>query len=334
MSSTSQITYRGVENVVKSITSTLPALERLDVLIKITHSSLCGTDLAYIAYGIALGHEGVGIIQEVGSAVTQLKIGDRVGGGYHRGSCGHCKYCLNGQDIWCYERVIFGEGDYDNGTFSPYYIGRETYVHKIPEGIPSEFAAPLQCAGATVYGAMAGTVKPSQRVGIIGIGGLGHLAIQFASKLGASVVVFSHSANKEAEARSFGAEEFYPLDDISKMATPVDVLILTANRYPDWNKFLIKSVLARTGTVIPLSEPSGPMELPSLQMFFEGYNVRTNLVASRGVHGDMLEFAARHKIRPMIETFPLSEEGLGRAVEKLKAGSVRYRAVLVAEDGR
>jgi D-arabinose 1-dehydrogenase-like Zn-dependent alcohol dehydrogenase len=236
MSSTSQITYRGVENVVKSVPSDLPALGPLDVLIKITHSSLCGTDLAYIKYGIALGHEGIGIVQEVGNAVTQLKIGDRVGGGYHRGSCGHCKYCLSGQDIWCYERIIFGEGDYGNGTFSSYYIGRETYVHKIPEAIPSEFAAPLQCAGATVYGALVGIVKPSQRVGIIGIGGLGHLAIQFASKLGASVIVFSHSANKEAEARSFGAAEFYSLDDVSKIAAPVDLLVLTANRYPDWSK--------------------------------------------------------------------------------------------------
>ena len=225
--------------MVKSIQSNLPVLGPLDVLIKITHSSLCGTDLAYIAYGIALGHEGIGTVQEVGSAVTQLKIGDRVGGGYHRGSCGHCRYCLNGQDIWCYERVIFGEGDYDNGTFSPFYIGRETYIHKIPDSIPSEFAAPLQCAGATVYSALVGITKPAQRVGIIGIGGLGHLAIQFASKLGASVVVFSHSANKEAEARSFGAEEFYSLDDISKMETPVDVLILTANRYPDWRKSVL-----------------------------------------------------------------------------------------------
>lgn len=236
MSNTSQTTYRGVENSLKSVSSKVPALGPSDVLVKITHSSLCGTDLAYIPYGIALGHEGIGIIQEIGSSVTQLKIGDRVGGGYHRGSCGHCKYCLNGQDIWCYERVIFGEGDYDNGTFSPYYIGRETYVHKIPDGIPSEFAAPLQCAGATVYGAMAGIVKPSQRVGIIGIGGLGHLAIQFASKLGASVVVFSHSTTKEAEARSFGAEEFYSLDDASKMTAPVDVLVLTGNKYPDWSK--------------------------------------------------------------------------------------------------
>ena len=129
MSQTTQTTYRGVENAVKSVESTVPELGPFDVLIKITHSSLCGTDLGYLPFGIALGHEGVGIVEEIGSSVTQLKIGDRVGGGYHKSSCGHCKYCLNGQDIWCYERVVFGEGDYDNGTFSPHYIGRETFVH-------------------------------------------------------------------------------------------------------------------------------------------------------------------------------------------------------------
>ncbi|RDW61682.1 hypothetical protein BP5796_11574 [Coleophoma crateriformis] len=327
-----QTTYRGVEGSPKSAQSKVPELGPLDVLVKITHSSLCGTDLAYIPYGIALGHEGIGVIEKVGSAVTRLNIGDRVGGGYHRGSCGYCRYCLSGQDIWCYERVIFGEGDYDNGTFSEFYIGRETYVHKIPDEIPSEFAAPLQCAGATVYGAMIGVVKPSHKVGILGIGGLGHLAIQFASKLGASVVAFSHGTSKEAEARSFGAEEFYSFDDIAKMSVPVDVLVLTGNKYPDWSRFLVKTVLARTGTVIPLSEPSGAMNLPASKMFFEGYNIHSNLVASRGVHDDMLKFAAHHKIRPVIEKFRLSEDGLDKAVEKLKAGSVRYRAVLVREE--
>ena len=144
---------------------------------------------------------------------------------------------MNGQDIWCYQRVIFGEGDYDNGTFSPYFIERETHVHKIPDAITSEYATPLQCASATAYGAIVGIIiKPSYRMRITGIGGLGHLTIQFASKLGASVVVFSHSGNKEGEARTLGADEFCSLDDISKMTTQVDVLVLTANRYPDWSR--------------------------------------------------------------------------------------------------
>lgn len=102
--------YRSLDKTTVSKQATeLPTLGPYDVLIKITHSSLCASDLAYIPYGIAMGHEGVGIVQKVGSSVTALAIGDRVGGGYHRDSCGHCKYCLTGQDIWCYERTIFGE---------------------------------------------------------------------------------------------------------------------------------------------------------------------------------------------------------------------------------
>jgi D-arabinose 1-dehydrogenase-like Zn-dependent alcohol dehydrogenase len=200
--------YRGVEGSIKSVQGNVRTLGPLDVLIKITHSSLCATDLLYLPAGIALGHEGVGLVEAIGNAVTDLKVGDRVGGGFHRGSCGHCRYCLKGEDIWCSERTIFGESDGDNGTFSDYYVGRETYVHKIPESIASEHAAPLQCAGATVYSALVDVVKPAQRVGIIGIGGLGHLAIQFAFKMGAEVAVFSRTADKEEEAREFGADEF------------------------------------------------------------------------------------------------------------------------------
>lgn len=235
MSEKSQNIYRGAEGAIKQTQGKVRALGPLDVRIKITHSSLCATDLLYLPAGIALGHEGVGLIEEVGSAVQNLTIGDRVGGGFHRGSCGHCRYCLKGEDIFCSERVIFGESDSDNGTFSDYYIGKETYVHKIPESIASEHAAPLQCAGATVYGALVDVVKPAQRVGIIGIGGLGHLAIQFASKMGAEVVVFSRTDDKEKEARGFGADEFYLLSNPGAMKDPVDVLVLTGSRYPDWN---------------------------------------------------------------------------------------------------
>lgn len=236
MAPETQHVFRGVEGQAKQVTAELPSLGPYDVLVKITHSSLCGTDVAYLPYGLALGHEGVGIVEKIGDSVTQFKVGDRAGGGYHRGSCGHCSYCLKGQDIWCYGRLIFGEGDFNNGTFGTYYVGRETYLHRIPESLPSELAAPLQCAGATTYNALVDVVKPFQRVGIIGIGGLGHLAIQFASKLGADVVVFSTSRSKEAEARSLGATEFYLLDEIEKISKPVDLLVISGNKYPDWPK--------------------------------------------------------------------------------------------------
>jgi D-arabinose 1-dehydrogenase-like Zn-dependent alcohol dehydrogenase len=143
---------------------------------------------------------------------------------------------MTGNDIWCYERTIFGESDYNNGTFGEYYIGKETYLHRIPDEMPSEEAAPLMCAGATTYNALVDTLKPGDRVGVVGIGGLGHLAIQFAAKLGAEVVVWSTTSTKEKEARDFGASEFYLLSELDKIAKPVDILVIAGSKYPDWSK--------------------------------------------------------------------------------------------------
>ncbi len=223
--------YRGVDGKLTQQTAKIPELGSNDILIKITHAGVCYTDflLFHIGLPIALGHEGVGIVEAVGSAVTTLKVGDRAGGGFHRDSCGKCKYCLTGQDLYCYERTIYGFGDAENGTFGSYYIGKEGYVHKIPDNLSSEDAAPLQCAGATVYAALVDTIKPAQRVGIVGIGGLGHLALQFASKLGAEVVAFSTTKDKEQEARSFGASEFVLLDEADKISAPVDVLVVAGS---------------------------------------------------------------------------------------------------------
>jgi D-arabinose 1-dehydrogenase-like Zn-dependent alcohol dehydrogenase len=184
---------------------------------------------------IALGHEGVGVVEAVGPEVTQLAPGDRAGGGYHRGSCGACQCCLSGRDIYCHQRVIFGSGEPDNGTFAQYYIGKETYVHKIPESLTSAHAAPLQCAGASVYVALKSTIRTASRVGVVGIGGLGHLAIQFAAQLGAEVVALSTTREKEEEALELGAGEFVLLDQLH-LKTPLDVLIVSSSHYPDWEK--------------------------------------------------------------------------------------------------
>lgn len=231
-------TYRTVNGAVAAAKTAIPELRPYDILVRLTHSGVCHTDALISASGapLALGHEGVGIVEAVGAAVTQFQVGDRAGGGFHRDSCGHCAYCLTGRDILCYERVIFGEGDFDNGTFGEYFIGRETYLHRIPEGMKSEHAAPLQCAGATVYSALRATVRPGDRVGVVGIGGLGHLAIQFAAKLGAEVVVVSSSADKEKEARGFGASEFVLFGEMEKIKAPINAMVLTGSKYPDWDK--------------------------------------------------------------------------------------------------
>ena len=230
------------------------------------------------------------------------------------------------------QRNIYAEKDFENGTFSQYYIAAETFVYKIPESMSSEDAAPLQCAGATVYSALVNNIKHGDRVGILGIGGLGHLAIQFASKMGAEVVVFSTSTSKEEEAKRFGANEFVLTSKPDQVKEPLDVLLLAGNQYPDFEAFCDPKVLARQGILIPLSAPHGDVKLPGLPLFFNGYQIHTSLVANRLDHARMLEFAARHGIRPTLERFDLTEEGLNDAVQKLKDGKMRYRGVLVAKD--
>ncbi|CZR45155.1 uncharacterized protein FPRO_15670 [Fusarium proliferatum ET1] len=311
----------------------LPDLGPHDILVRLTHSGVCHSDIVLCQLGapVALGHEGIGIVESVGSLVTQFKIGDRAGGGFHRDACGHCKYCLSGRDIYCYERVIFGEGDFDNGTFGTYYVGKETFLHKIPDSLSSEHAAPLQCAGATVYAALKATVTAEKRVGILGIGGLGHLAIQYADKMGADVVVYSTSTSKEAEARKLGAKEFHLIENMFDTATaPIDVLVICGTKYPDWDKVMTKEFLARDGTIVPLAAPvHGPLSLPAGAMFFQGYHVFSSLVGSRNIHDEMLEFSGRHGVKPMVQLFKHEGESTIKEVfELVEQNKMRYRAVL------
>lgn len=231
--------YRGSNGDIIPVTVKIPTLGPHDILVRITHSGVCHTDVGFChaLAGLALGHEGVGVVEEVGASVTDVSVGERVGGGFLKLACGQCKYCKSGREIMCYDRVIFGHDDLDNGTFSQYYIAKESFIYKIPDNLSSEDAAPLQCAGATVYRALKNTVTPGKRVGIYGIGGLGHLAIQYAAKMGAETVVFSSSADKEEEARSFGASEFHLTDNmVETTSAPIDVLILTGTYFPDWDK--------------------------------------------------------------------------------------------------
>ncbi|KIW30953.1 uncharacterized protein PV07_02641 [Cladophialophora immunda] len=355
---------RGVEGKVKKTPADIPELKPNEVLVKITHSGLCGTDLFYIDPGCALGHEGVGTVEKVGSAVTAHKIGDRVGGGYLRSvcfdsivhepatrvlahstrpqensltdnlptpqSCGQCKYCLTGQDIMCYNRDIYGFAGFSNGTFATYYVATEGYIYAIPASMPSEVAAPLQCAGATVYAALKAYYRTGMRVGVLGIGGLGHLAIQFAAKMGAPTTVFSTSPDKENEARGFGASSFVVLGHEDKLDEPVDLLLVTAHKAPDWSTFMSEKVVARGAPIVILGALGMTLEFPFLPYFFNCYNLVTNLVASRATHAEMLAFAAHHDIKPLIEEFPMDEAGMAEAVARLQQGKIRYRAVLKA----
>ncbi|KAG7085528.1 hypothetical protein E1B28_003087 [Marasmius oreades] len=302
-----------------------------EALIEVTHSGLCGTDIHYLKAEMVLGHEGVGFVRALGSECKDLNEGDRVGWGYIHGSCGRCEECLSGTDQYCREVRAYGQADLDQGSFSGMAIRQEKWLLRIPENISSEDAAPLMCGGATVFSPLLEHVKPTDRVGIVGIGGLGHLAIQFAAKMGCDVVVFSGSDSKRDEALALGAREFYAtrgVEDYSTLNIPraIDRLILTASSQEGYSKFY--PLLARKATLIPLTaSPGGDLVVPYQQTMSKGMKVVGTLVASRYMETKMLEFAARHDIRPIVEKFPMSLEGIEEAVAKLQAGKIRYRAV-------
>jgi D-arabinose 1-dehydrogenase-like Zn-dependent alcohol dehydrogenase len=267
----------------------------------------------------------------MGPAVKGFKKGDSVGWGYIHNSCNNCKQCLNGRETLCPERELFGDYDHDQGSFATHAIWKYEYIFKIDERIPRQFAAPLMCGGATVFNALRsfGT-KSTDRVGIVGVGGLGHLAIQFASKMGCDVVVFSGTDSKKEEAFKLGASEFIATKGLKelKISKPVDHLFVTTSFKPDWNLYL--SLVAPGGTIYPLTIAYGDLTVPYLPIIRAELSIQGALVAARQVHREMLEFAAQHKIYPIIEEFPMTVEGITESMKRLEEGKMRYRGVIVA----
>lgn len=188
-------------------------LQNDEVYIEITHAGLCGTDEHFFHSTQVLGHEGVGIVRQVGIDVTSVKVGDRVGCAYVRRVCGQCDKCSTGWDQHCRFARVYGEQDHDIGSFSNGVIYHVNCVFPIPDGYSSEDAAPLMCAGATVWNCLNKyNVRPTDRVGIMGFGGLGHLAAKISAAIGCNVVVFSRSETKHADAIGCGASEYYIYD--------------------------------------------------------------------------------------------------------------------------
>lgn len=263
--------------------------------------------------------------------MTRFKKGDSVGWGYIHGTCNKCKQCITGHETLCPDRALYGLADLDQGSFASHGIWNEDYIYRIPDSIPREFAAPLMCGGATVFNALqAFGTRPSDRVGVIGVGGLGHLAIQFAAKMGCEVVVFSSTDNKREEAMGLGATEFIATKGVKELQTrPIDRLLVTASFQPDWSQYI--PILAPRASIYPLSVDSGDLIFPYMAIIRKELTIQGSLVAARQVHREMLEFAARHQIRPIIEQFPMTVEGINEAMERLGSGKMRYRGVLIAQ---
>ncbi|PGH17996.1 hypothetical protein AJ80_04617 [Polytolypa hystricis UAMH7299] len=318
----------------KSTTTKPDQLSGDNVLVKVTASGVCGTDLHYKTQDMVLGHEGVGVVEEVGPNVKYLKKGDRVGWGYETDSCEHCLECLSGEEMVCAQRALYGFANPDQGSFASHAIWREAYLHLTPDSIIDEHAAPLQCGGATVFAPLI-NAKPNETVGVLGVGGLGHLAIQFAAKMGCRVVVLSGSESKKEQAMEFGAHKFIAMkgktakDILEDDFWPITRLLVTSSAQPAWD--VIVPLLAPRAQIHPLSVSLSNLEFPYMPLLAGRISIHGALVATRAVHRQMLAFAALHGIKPVVETYPMTEEGIKEAIERLEQGKVQYRAVLVPQ---
>ncbi|KAJ3849018.1 chaperonin 10-like protein [Lentinula lateritia] len=308
-----------------------PELAADEVAVKVTHSGLCGTDLHFVTTDMVLGHEAIGIVHSIGSDVSAVKIGDRVGWGYPNWTCGKCEWCLRGEDNYCPNWKIYGVADLEQGGLSSMSIRKEQWLFKIPECMSSEDAAPLMCGGSTVWTPLVNHVKPYHRVGIVGIGGLGHLAIQFAAKMGVEVVVFSATESKRSEALQLGAKEFYltqNLDDYSALGITkqIDRLIICTSA--KLNLGLFYPILNPQGMIFPLTASDGELTVPYFATVRNGLHISGSVIATRFMQKKALEFAARNGVHVIVERFPMTLDGVRTAMARLRDGKMRYRAVL------
>ena len=306
-----------------------PALGPTDILIRITHSGLCYTDVYMIdnawnrsTYPLLPGHEIVGIVVQKGSQAA-CNLGDRVGVSWVRSSCLACPECLQGETNVCQNKTgIYNKGRF--GGFADHVIADSRFSFLIPHNLDSAHAAPLLCAGATVYApAVRHRLQPRQSVGVIGIGGLGHLALQFYCAMGCIVSAISSTAAKEAEAKRFGAEHFYTFKDPPK-PLQFDFLLCTADADLDWNALL--SWLRPNGILCLVSRPLQGLRIDPAYLVSTQRTICGSNNASRSVLAEMLSFAARHGIKPQIELMPMSK--INEALEKIRRNQVRYRIVL------
>jgi uncharacterized zinc-type alcohol dehydrogenase-like protein len=304
-----------------------------EVEIAITHCGICHSDLHLIAndwgisqYPFIPGHEIVGSVAAVGTDVKSLQVGQRVGLGWQSNSCGVCEWCTRGMENLC----LAAEGTcvHRHGGYADRVRANARFVIPIPDALDSEHTAPLLCAGITVYNPLrTHGINPSSRVGIVGIGGLGHLAIQFAHVFGADVTAFSTSAAKEEEARALGANHFVNAREskaLKEVAGTMDFVLSTINADQDWGVYV--QALRPTGTLCFVGVPPSPVTLQAFPLISGLRSITGNPTGSPYRLKEMLDVAARHGVKATTESFPMAKANT--AIEKVKKNKVRYRAVL------
>lgn len=305
-----------------------------EVEIKVSHCGICHSDLSMLnndwgmsSYPFVPGHEVAGTVVAVGENAKGLKVGQRVGVGWSAFSCLSCRECLSGDHNLCAQSqgTIVGR----HGGFADRIRVQWTWARPLPEALSSEKTGPLLCGGVTVFTPfLEFDIPPTARVGVIGIGGLGHMALQFANKWGCEVHAFTTSDSKTEEARQLGAHYVHNTkqpDALKKLAGKLDLIISTINAPLDVPGLL--GTLAPKGRLHVVGAVLKPLEVGAFDLITGQKSISGSPTGSPTAIDKMLDFTARHSIAPIIETFPMSK--VNDALEHLRSGKARYRIVLV-----
>lgn len=314
-----------------------------DVVIDILYCGVCHSDLhtarndwGWTSYPIVPGHEIIGRVIEIGSQVTRFKVGDAVGVGCMVDSCGHCEACAEGHEQHCRETATYTYGGLDRldgsmtqGGYSEKVVVKEAFVVRIPDGLDLKGAAPLLCAGITTWSPLKNAdIGPASRVAVVGLGGLGHMAIKLAKALGAEVTLFTRSPCKEQDAHRLGADKVIISTDAAQMAAVAGHFNLIVDTVPyahDLNEYIptlrFKGTLALVGYLGPL-EPA----LNTMPMVIGGKVVAASMIGGIKTTQDMLDFCGEHGIVSDVEIIPMQE--INHAYERMLKSDVKYRFVI------
>jgi uncharacterized zinc-type alcohol dehydrogenase-like protein len=312
-----------------------------DVLIEISYAGICHSDIHTVngdwgpqPFPLVPGHEIAGIVAEVGAEVTKHQVGDRVGVGCMVNSCGECKNCRNGNEQYCLEGMVgtYGAEDRDGtitqGGYSTHVVVDADYVLSIPEGIDFVAAAPLLCAGITTYSPLRRWgAGPGKQVAIVGLGGLGHMAVKIAHALGAEVTVLSQSLKKQEDGLRLGADHYHATGDpdtFTELAGRFDLIVNTVSAHIDVDAYL--GLLAVDGTLVNVGAPPEPMSLNVFSLIGARRSYAGSMIGGIPETQEMLDFCAEHHISADIEL--ISADRINDAYERVLASDVRYRFVI------
>ncbi len=311
-------------------------LDPEEVEVQVEHCGICHSDLAMIdsewgpsSYPLVPGHEVVGRVVALGDQAKGLALGQRVGIGWHTRSCMHCQPCLGGEQNLCAQRqpTIVGR----HGGFADRLRSHWAWAVPIPDGLDAASVGPLMCGGITVFNPLLiHAVKPLDRIGVVGIGGLGHLALRFARAWGCEVTAFTSTAAKRDEALALGAHRTVSSTDKAEMkavAGSIDFLLVTVGATLNWGSLM--GTLAPKGRMHLVGVVTEGMNLHTAPLLTWQRSVSGSPTGSPAALASMLGFAARHQIVAQVERYPMND--VNAAIDRLRSGKARYRVVLDAD---